>query len=156
MGHPALRLQRGERNGGSSRPNALTGVVDENGVRHASYTYDSSGRVIAEERAGGVDRYRLAYAALPDGCRRPSPIPSATVRVHRFGMVTGAIKPLALDWPCTACGGIAKGFTYDANGSIGIALHFNGRKTCYAANPRATWRRREWKACSSPRPARRP
>ena len=40
--------------GGASLPNALTGITDENGVRYATYTYDTQGRAVVTEHAGGV------------------------------------------------------------------------------------------------------
>ncbi|MGJ7902663.1 RHS repeat-associated core domain-containing protein [Lysobacter sp. 1R34A] len=55
-------------------PNHLTGVVDENGDRYATYSYDDKGRVTASEHAGGVGRVALHYVsasttkvALPGG-----------------------------------------------------------------------------------------
>ena len=45
----------------SELPWALTGVVDENNKRHANFDYDSSGRAISTELAGGVDRYEVVY-----------------------------------------------------------------------------------------------
>jgi YD repeat-containing protein len=45
----------------SGLPWALTGVVDENNKRHANFDYDSSGRAVSTELAGGVDRYEVVY-----------------------------------------------------------------------------------------------
>ncbi|RRH80128.1 hypothetical protein EH244_31110 [Variovorax beijingensis] len=42
-------------------PFALTGIVDESGVRFATYSYDSLGRGISTEHAGGADRYQVSY-----------------------------------------------------------------------------------------------
>ncbi|MCB1936460.1 MAG: RHS repeat protein, partial [Nitrosomonas sp.] len=42
-------------------PRALTGITDENGIRYATYTYDTSGRAIVTEHAGGVNRHALNY-----------------------------------------------------------------------------------------------
>ena len=46
-------------------PYALTGIVDENGNRFASWTYDSARRAISSQHAGGADAVTLSYA--PDG-----------------------------------------------------------------------------------------
>ena len=35
-------------------PNAMTGITDENGTRFATYQYDSQGRAVSTEHAGGV------------------------------------------------------------------------------------------------------
>ena len=42
-------------------PNSLTGIIDENGNRFATYEYDTQGRVVTTEHAGGAQRYTLAY-----------------------------------------------------------------------------------------------
>jgi YD repeat-containing protein len=39
-----------------SFPKALTGMVDENRVRSATYAYDAQGRAVSSELAGGADR----------------------------------------------------------------------------------------------------
>jgi RHS repeat-associated protein len=42
-------------------PNHLTGIVDENGIRTADYTYDSLGRVTQSQHAGNAKRVSLSY-----------------------------------------------------------------------------------------------
>jgi RHS repeat-associated protein len=44
-----------------SFPKALTGMVDENNVRSATYTYDAQGRAVSSELAGGADKYQVSY-----------------------------------------------------------------------------------------------
>jgi RHS repeat-associated protein len=44
-----------------SFPKALTGMVDENGVRSATYAYDAQGRAVSSELAGGADKYQVSY-----------------------------------------------------------------------------------------------
>ncbi len=39
----------------------LTGVIDRNGIRAKTITYDQSGRVTSSERAGGADRTVISY-----------------------------------------------------------------------------------------------
>jgi RHS repeat-associated protein len=119
-------------NGGGNRPNGLTGIVDELGQRYATYAFDASGRVTAEERAGGVDRYLMTYTQLADGMQTSVTDPLGTVRTHRFGTILGTPRPLSLDRPCTNCGGAAKAFTYDGSGNVASRTDFNGRKSCHA------------------------
>ncbi|WP_177192781.1 RHS repeat protein [Variovorax sp. OV084] len=45
----------------SAYPQALTGVIDESGLRFATYAFDAQGKVTSTEHAGGVDRYQLSY-----------------------------------------------------------------------------------------------
>lgn len=44
-------------------PNLLTGIVDEKGQRFATYTYDSNGRAVSTEHAGGAEKYFINYGA---------------------------------------------------------------------------------------------
>jgi YD repeat-containing protein len=53
-------------------PWALTGVVDENRVRHATITYDSIGRAVSAELASGVDKYSVTYGVPPSFLFRES------------------------------------------------------------------------------------
>jgi YD repeat-containing protein len=42
-------------------PNALTGIINENGVRYASWEYDAYGRAISSTHNGGIDKYEFEY-----------------------------------------------------------------------------------------------
>nr|WP_235514192.1 RHS repeat-associated core domain-containing protein [Acidovorax sp. Root217] len=44
---------------GAGIPALLTGIVDENGVAFASYTYDAEGWATSTQKAGGVERYSV-------------------------------------------------------------------------------------------------
>ena len=46
----------------TSWPQAVTGVVDEQGNRFASFAYDAQGRAISSELADGADRVQVTYA----------------------------------------------------------------------------------------------
>ena len=47
---------------GTDLPHALTGIIDENGARYGTYTYDTQGRAISSEHAtGGIDKHSLVY-----------------------------------------------------------------------------------------------
>lgn len=45
----------------ASFPFALTGITNEAGIRFATWTYGTDGRVVAEQHAGGVDQYTFSY-----------------------------------------------------------------------------------------------
>lgn len=49
----------------SALPWALTGVVDENSTRYATFGYDGAGRAVSTGHAGGVDQYSVSYGAPP-------------------------------------------------------------------------------------------
>jgi RHS repeat-associated protein len=42
-------------------PGALTGITDENGIRHSTYSYDTEGRAVMSALAGDVERIDIAY-----------------------------------------------------------------------------------------------
>jgi RHS repeat-associated protein len=48
-------------NSGTSQPSALTGIIDEAGVRYASTSYDSNSRATSTFFAGGVDAVTIDY-----------------------------------------------------------------------------------------------
>lgn len=49
----------------SSFPWALTGIIDENGERYSTFSYDSAGRAIGTQHANGVDSFTVSYAEPP-------------------------------------------------------------------------------------------
>lgn len=49
----------------TNSPWALTGKVDENNSRLATFAYDSRGRAISSEHAGGAQRYTVDYGSPP-------------------------------------------------------------------------------------------
>src|SRR5205085_5541190 len=71
-------------------PSALTGVIDENGNRYTTWTYDSSGRVLSSQHAGGADLTRIAYNDA-DGSRTVT-YPLGVQAVHKFTTLQGVPK----------------------------------------------------------------
>ena len=45
-------------------PYALTGLIDQQQIRFASWEYDERGRAISSEHAGGIEKMRVAYNAM--------------------------------------------------------------------------------------------
>jgi YD repeat-containing protein len=116
---------------GTSKPNALTGITDENGARFASYKYDSFGRAIESlhHTAGGdVDRHQLSYGV--SGVQTTVIDPLGTTRTYDFQTTLGVVKNTALSQP----GGDALGaaLAYDANGNVASRTDFNGNRTDYS------------------------
>jgi YD repeat-containing protein len=66
-------------------PWALTGQVDESGVRVGTYTYSADGVATGTERAGGVDSYSVSYSSVPQ--RILSSVYDATAQVWRDSIV---------------------------------------------------------------------
>ncbi|MDP2027588.1 RHS repeat-associated core domain-containing protein [Sulfuriferula sp.] len=118
---------------GANLPNALTGIVDENGNRYATYSYDTTGRAISTGHASGADLYTLAYTTNASG--NPSTVvtdPLGTARTYSFQTILGVVKNTSLTQPCASCGGSSAATTYDANGNVASRTDFNGVVTTYS------------------------
>jgi len=106
----------------------LTGIIDENGSRYATYTYNDTGIVTAEEHAGGVNRYSGTFA----GSFATVIDPLGTSRTFGFSYVGGVRRLASVSQPCGSCGaGDNKSLTYDANGNVKERTDFNGVRTSY-------------------------
>ncbi len=112
-------------------PNALTGITDENGVRFATYTYDTQGRAVVTEHAGGVERYVLGYSV--DGSNTMVTDPLNSQYTHHFQTILGVAKSTGQSQPAgSGCSAASSAITYDVNGNVASRADFNGNKTCYA------------------------
>lgn len=111
-------------------PNALTGITDENGVRFATYKYDTQGRAISTEHAGGVEKYSLNYTSPYAQTIVTDPL--GTARTFNFQTILGVVKTTGVSQPCPTCGGTqSQATTYDANGNVASRTDFNGVQTTY-------------------------
>ena len=112
-----------------TQPHALTGIIDENGNRFATYQYDAQGRAIVSEHAGGVGRIAMGYGdtgnTITDALN--------TTRTQHFQIVQGMVKSTGENQPAGAgCLASPSHIGYDANGNIASRTDFNGNLTCYA------------------------
>ena len=113
-------------------PNLLTGIIDENGVRYAIWTYDSQARAISSQHAGGVETTKVAYTTATTSTVTDPRNYSST-----FGLTTqyNFIKPVSLSGtPLPALGG--KAFSYNANGFIASRTDFDGNVTTFTHDAR--------------------
>ncbi len=116
---------------GANLPTALTGIVDENNVRFATFNYDSSGRGISTEHAGGVEKYSIGYTQ--PGSQSTVTDPLGTVRTYAFQTLLNTIKSTGQNQPGGAgCGAASSAVTYDANGNVATRTDFNGTVTTYS------------------------
>ena len=116
--------------GGSTLSAALTGIVDENGDRFATFKYDANGAAVETGHAGGAQRYQLTYNA--NGTTSVID-PLGTTRTQQFQNVDGIVRFAGTSQPGGA--GFSAGVqarTQDANGNVESETDFNGFKTCYA------------------------
>jgi len=110
-------------------PQALTGIIDENGNRYATWTYDAQGRAITSEHAGGAEKVTLTYNA--DGTTAVTDALNTT-RTRSFATVLGVIKSSGNSQPGgSGCSASSAAMTYDANGNVAARTDFNGNQTRY-------------------------
>lgn len=119
-------------------PHALTGIIDENGTRFATYRYDVKGLAIAEEHAPGsglgINRYQLNFAKDAAGNILSNTVtdPLGTSRTFQYQLILDVAKTTGQSQPGgSGCGPASSALTYDANGNVSSRTDFNGSKTCY-------------------------
>jgi YD repeat-containing protein len=109
----------------------LTGIIDENHHRYATYIYDEQGRVAQSQHAGGVESYAFRYDAPLQQTSEIDPL--GTERVKTFSIVNGVLLPSGVSQPGgSGCGPASSAISYDENGNVASRTDFVGRQTCYA------------------------
>ena len=114
--------------------NALTGITDENGNRFATWTYDTQGRAISSEHAGGAERVDIVYnndgtSTVTDSLGRN--------QTYHFDIVHGVVKSTQVEGlPCEGCPAQYQAISYDENGYVSSRTDFNGNVTNFIHNAR--------------------
>ncbi|MDJ0941077.1 MAG: DUF6531 domain-containing protein, partial [Woeseiaceae bacterium] len=113
----------------------LTGIVDENGATYANWAYDTRGRAILSEHAGGKERVEFAYNS--DGTTTLTRGDGAS-RTFDFGVEQGRQRVTTVSGDvCGDCpGGSTKSASYDANGYLSERTDWNNVVTKLARNNR--------------------
>lgn len=112
----------------ANRPGALTGIVDENGSRYSTFSYNASGWPVSTERGGGVEKYTVGYGSSSSTITDPL----GTQRTYSFQSVLGVSRNTGVSQPCASCGANNGQFaTYDSNGNLTSRTDFRNTKTCY-------------------------
>jgi YD repeat-containing protein len=121
-------------NTGVSYAHALTGIVDENGTRYASWTYDANGLATSSEHGAfgsGIDHVGLVYGT-PDANGNSTTSVTDVMGVNRsysFSTLLGVVKNTGISGqPCNGCNAA---LSYDANGNAASRTDFNGNLTTY-------------------------
>ncbi|MFV8577738.1 RHS repeat protein, partial [Ralstonia pseudosolanacearum] len=110
-------------------PTALTGIVDENGNRHATYAYDDQGRTISSTLAGGANQYQFQYG---DNYQTTVTDPTGKTSVYTFLKQNGVLLPTSISAPCGLCGSTRQSSSYDANNNLIQETDYNGTVTSHA------------------------
>ncbi|SDZ72437.1 YD repeat-containing protein, partial [Variovorax sp. YR266] len=110
----------------ASFPQALTGIFDEAGVRWGTFAYDTTGRAISTQLAGGVDAYQVSYpstgsAAVVD--------PLGTSRSYSYSTIKGKLAVTGGSLPSGEGKSDAASRVQDANGLIASETDFKGIAT---------------------------
>lgn len=132
-------------------PWALTGVIDERGVRFSRFGYDDAGRIQSTEHAGGVERFSVAYGSPPRVEVTESVTDNVLTRTYawvapvdpvvtlpngsttRLGVTTRFGQPLVTSRTQSAgfgCDAATSATTFDANAFVVSEDDFNGHRTC--------------------------
>lgn len=118
--------------GGAFFRSALTGIIDENNVRFATFQYDSKERAVLTEHAGGVNRYSMSYGTITPTTAAPTSVtdPLNVTRTYDFQAIVGALRNTALTGsPCPGCGPASA--TFDSNSNPASRIDWNGNRTNY-------------------------
>ena len=113
----------------SALPFALTGVIDEDGNRFTTWTYDSTGRGLSSQH-GPAGLVKIAYNDS-DGSRTVTNA-LGQQEVYRFTKLQGVPKVSEIDRAGTASTASAtRRFTYDSNGYLASQTDWNGNAINY-------------------------
>jgi len=110
-------------------PFALTGIVDENNSRYATFSYFASGLAISTEHATGIEKYTFSYPYQNQKTYVTDPL--GTVRAYNFTSILGVVKSSGITQPSPTTGYVSTALTYDVNGNIASTTDFNGNRTTY-------------------------
>lgn len=109
-------------------PHALTGLLDENSVRFATWTYDSNGLATSSEHAGGVEKITVVYD-ITHGATSVTDARNGT-RSYAYKTAFGVAHTKQADKP-TPSGTASRAWTYDANGNSSSTTDYAGTTTTF-------------------------
>ena len=115
-------------------PRLLTGMSDVSATnvttRYATYAYDSVGRAVSTEHAGGAGHVDITYVSVNEtkATRWINGVASAVTTTYSMTTSLGVNKLANVVNPCGACG-IVQSRTYDAAGQSDISTDFRGAIT---------------------------
>ena len=112
----------------------LTGQTDENGVRYATYKYDSAGP-ISTELAGGVNKFTLnTNFGGGSGSRQIQRPPNNATETLNWDVGPDGERRVTSRWLPAGAGSSAstKALSYDGSGLVTSIIDDRGNRTCYA------------------------
>jgi RHS repeat-associated protein len=116
----------------SAFPNAMTGLIDENGTRLAAWTYDGQGLAISSLLAGGVQQHSFSY----DFVNGSTTDTDGLGRSRTYDYLTAASTERTLhEHRVLPTGTAIDSRIYDNNGNIVQYIDFRGTTTNYTFDP---------------------
>jgi YD repeat-containing protein len=109
---------------GVSYASALTGLIDENGHRYATWSYDAQGRAVSSEHAVGVNKVTLTFNA--NGTTSVVDALGGS-QTYQFQTIHGMVKSTGQ----TRHDSASRTETLDANGNVATSTDWNGNRTNY-------------------------
>src|SRR6185437_1205601 len=110
----------------------LTGIVDEDGNRFASWTYDNARRATSSQHAGGADAVTIANSITDLGGTVTVTNALGKQEVHAFSRSQNKVKLTGVNELASANTPAAStGVTYDANGYVASRTDENSNVTLY-------------------------
>lgn len=111
----------------------LTGIIDESGVRFATFRYDKKGRAISTEHAGGVNKHTISYDS-PSGVVQTLPL--GPTRTYQTATILGRVLSTGSTLSCVGeqCSANETS-TFDGRGNLVSFTTPDGFKTCNAYEP---------------------
>jgi RHS repeat-associated protein len=114
----------------TSLPFFLTGVIDENGQRYETWTYDSFGRALSSQQGSGANLTNVVYNDN-DGSRTVTNALGQQT-LYKFTVLQGIPKLTEADRVADGSVNAATElFTYDSNGYPASRTDWNGNLTSY-------------------------
>ena len=108
----------------------LTGIIDERGIRAATWAYDAQGRAISNQRAIGADKITIAYNT--DGSTTVTNALGNTT-TYQYQIIQGVKRVTAIQGsPAVGCPASNSTYTYTVNGQVDTKTDAIGTITTYA------------------------
>lgn len=116
-------------------PQALTGIINERGIRFATWAYDDLGRTLSSEHAGGVEHESIVYNA--DGSRTVTNSLGKQA-IYRFGTFETAPKVTLVEGQATShCEAANHSYNYSTSSGYPTSkIDWRGIRTNYTYNSR--------------------
>jgi RHS repeat-associated protein len=119
----------------SGVPNALTGIVDENSNRYATWGYDPYSRGLSSELGTGSTAQLVSISYDDATGNRTVTNPLGVQDTYSFTTLQGVPKVAGISRAATSTTAAAtRAFTYDTNGYLATSKDWKGNQTTYTNN----------------------